>query len=251
MLTKSKAAFLLSCRTLFDLKRRVYLWTFTTRDVVSDEVAFRCWDHLRLLMRREFGDQIPGIRVVEVHPGADGAPGGHGLHFHVLIAKRIPVDVVRHLAIRAGFGRIHVKKARAGHADYLAKYLGKKDDGLRRGTRRWANCFGFKGTLVRNIVVESTLADNCRRVKQVLGTWGYSLFVAVNKLTARYGHCLEWPQFGEITTRVREKSDNDYQAMTGLRKDGRKARFEWIRILDEEINEWVSVLIPATVEEPF
>jgi hypothetical protein len=30
----------------------------------------------------------------------------------------------------------------------------------------------FKGTLVKNIVIESTLAENCRRVRQVVKAWG-------------------------------------------------------------------------------
>jgi len=91
-LNKRKAAFLLTCEKLFkhdDGKRarRVYMWTFTFPKVVADDVAMKSWQHLNIILSRRYKATggCPGVRVVEVHPG------GHGLHFHCLIARRLDV----------------------------------------------------------------------------------------------------------------------------------------------------------------
>jgi len=256
MLTKSKAAFLLSVNKLFSLERRVYMWTFTFRDVIDDELAFKCWKHLNTLLTRKFkakGD-IPGMRVVEVHPGVGlyAELGGHGLHFHVLIASRLPVDEVRKLAIRAGFGRIHVKRCSKEKAKYLAKYLGKQQDSLRKGCRRWGMFGSFKGTLVKDIIIESELAENCRRVRQVVKAWGRSMFLSVYQLTVKYGPCSDWPTYPELQKQnQRTPSDNEFDEPWGLRKDGQKARFTTIKTFCEEMGAWYSNLIPDTVPCPF
>jgi hypothetical protein len=250
-MTKSKAAFLLSVRTLFNQvlpngksrARRVYFWTFTFREVVSDEIAFKSWNHLRTLMQRKWSDQmgVPGVRVVEVHPG------GHGLHFHLLIARRVDVNEVRRLAIRAGFGRIHVRKAKQGDAEYMAKYLAKGDDGLKRGTRRWGNFGTFKGTRVKDIVIESELCDNIRQVRKVVKCWGRELFLEVYRLTVKYGHCLEWPIFPALADRpVKPKSDNDCPEYV-------KPHVIWQRIRHhcQELGEWVTSYVPIPDPNPF
>jgi hypothetical protein len=240
MLTKSKAAFQLSAETLFSMGRRVYMWTFTFPRVVDDEVAFACWNHLRTLLCREFkkGD-LPGIRVVEVHPG------GHGLHFHVLIAKRLPVQEVRRMAIRAGFGRIHVQKAKKSSWRYLAKYLGKQDDGLKKGCRRWGFFGSFKGTRVKDIVIESTLAENCRKVREVVGTWGRDLYLAVYKLTVKYGHCLEWPEFAALkpSEAWRFKTDNNETLPDGCDSEGRKVLWTYLNILQPDMGFYSKVYV--------
>ena len=258
ILTKSKAAFLLSVDRLFAAKKsRAYMWTFTTAAVVDDSVAFKSWNHLRVLLVREFakaGSTLQGLRVVEVHPGTDLRPS-HGVHFHCVFAVRMPVQVVRRLAIRAGFGRIHVVRVRKiEDVAYLAKYLGKQTDGLKKGTRRWGFIGSFKGSRVRDIRVESMLAENCRRVRAVAGCWGQSLFVAVNILTAKYGHCLEWPDFPALAPRLRRHHARLEDRGRGRDKLGALVEFSWVRIFSEEVAEYVSVLIPtaaALKEYPF
>jgi len=249
-LNKTKAAFLLTCDKLFhhaDGKRarRVYMWTLTFRTVISDEIAFKCWNHLNTLLVRRYRPtmELPGVRVVEVHPG------GHGLHFHVLIAARLPIDEVRKMAIIAGFGRIHVQKCKRGAAEYCAKYLSKKDDGLKPYTRRWGMFAGFKGTRVRDIVCESELAENCRAVHKVVGKWSRELFVAVNRLTAKFGHVLDWPTFPPLADRVQfERGDSwlpDWAEHVIRPVRG------WIRTYCSETGEWYSTMIPLRVEQPF
>ncbi len=249
-LNKRKAAFLHSCEKLFkqdDGKRarRVYMWTFTFAKVISDDIAAKCWNHLNrdLTRRYKATGGCPGIKVVEVHPG------GHGLHFHALIARRLDVSEVRRLAIRAGFGRIHVQKCKQSAAAYCAKYLTKRDDGLKRGARRWGMVAGFKGTRVRDIQVESELAENCRRTYQVVKTWSREIFVAVNRLTVKYGHCLNWPEFPALSERKQfQRGDEwlpewaDYVI--------RPVR-DWIKTKCSETGEWYSTMITLPVEQPF
>lgn len=248
-LTKRKAAFLHTCAKLYfdenGKARRVYLWTFTFRQVIADEIAKACWNHLNVLLSRKYKPSggCPGVRVTEVHPG------GHGLHFHALIARRLDVNEVRKLAIRAGFGRIHVRKCNQHAAQYLAKYLSKRDDGLKRGARRWGMIAGFKGTRVKDIEVQSTLAENCRRTYQVLKIWSREIFIAVNRLTVKFGHCLDWPEFPELSKAVKyPRGDADE---TGLEYRYRKRIFEWVKLKCEETGEWYSHLVPSPVEQPF
>lgn len=249
-LNKRKAAFLLTCDRLFKQDdgvraRRVYMWTFTFAKVISDEVAMKCWNHLNVLLTRRYKPTggCPGVRVVEVHPG------GHGLHFHALIARRLDVSEVRKLAIRAGFGRIHVQKCKQSAAAYCAKYLTKKDDGLKKGARRWGMVAGFKGTRVKDIVVESTLAENCRRVRQVVGTWSRELFVAVNRLTVKYGHCLNWPEFPALKAfKPAERSDNDLPEFC---EHVIRPVYSFQKLFCSEIKEWCSYLFVEPVEQPF
>jgi len=249
-LTKTKAAFLLSCEKLFlqpdgIRARRVYMWTFTFPKVVSDEVAMKSWKHLNTILVRKFKPtkEMPGIRVVEVHPG------GHGLHFHVLIAARLPVDEVRRCAIRAGFGRIHVQKCKQSAAEYCAKYLSKADDGLRKGTRRWGMFAGFKGTLVKNIVVESELADNCRAVRKVVKGWSRGLFVAVNRLTVKFGPVCDWPTFPALEERKQFQKGDEW--LPEWAQHVIRPVRAWIKHHDSELNEWVSTMVALPVLQPF
>lgn len=247
-MTKSKAAFLLSVRHLFAQKRRVYFWTFTFRGVEDDTHAFKCWNHLATLLRRKWKDDlgVPGVRVVEVHPG------GHGLHFHLLVARRLSVDEVRRLAIRSGFGRIHVQKARQNHGEYMAKYLAKSDDGLKRGCRRWGNFGSFKGTAVKDIVIESTLAENCRRVRRVIEgngkAWSRDLFLQVYRMTVEHGHCLDWPTYPALKERERLMgSDNDLPEFVS----SSQPVFDRVRHYSSDAQIWVTTLVPARIEQPF
>jgi len=160
--TKSTAAFHLNCRNLVS-EDGGYFWTFTFREVVkSDDGAMYAWDLFRQAWLKWFEQCFWGVRVVEVHPG------GHGLHFHVIISRRVSVDITRRIASRYGFGRIHVLRCNQGAVAYLAKYL-TKEDALPRGVRRWA-CFGERTERVRvsDVEVESDFHRNLRSIQRAL-----------------------------------------------------------------------------------
>ena len=98
-MTKSKAAFLLASQTLG--KQRLYLWTFTFRELLAVKETRKHWNHLLTLLLREWPN-LQGLRVFELHPG------GHGLHVHLITNQFIDVNRARELATQAGWGRIHV-----------------------------------------------------------------------------------------------------------------------------------------------
>jgi len=173
--TKSTAAYHLNCQNLVS-ERGGYFWTFTFREVLnSDEGAMYAWQLFHLAWLRFFDQTFWGVRVVEVHPG------GHGLHFHVIISERVSVDITRRIAQRYGFGRVHVVKCNQGAVAYLAKYL-TKEDGFPKGVRKWA-CFGERPHVVRvrDIEVESEFHTNLRACQRALKVeqmhYGFVLWV--------------------------------------------------------------------------
>lgn len=135
-MTKTCAAFRLTAEGLWKPGFRVYLWTFTFAEVVADWEGSRRFSAFLNLMRMSFTEcKWGGVKVSELHRE-------HGIHFHCLIDRRLPVDVVRRMAHLHGFGRIHVCVGQREAAKYLSKYLSKHKEGALcesgRKQRRWA-----------------------------------------------------------------------------------------------------------------
>jgi len=255
-MNKTEAAFRLSCRKIFASGQKCYFWTFTFKDVLGDKEAFKRWHRFATNMKlsKSTGHLWSGVRVVEVHPG------GHGLHFHCLVTGRLPVRVVRHKAVKAGLGYImKVKRADEGTIDYLAKYMSKAGrDGLAKGCRKWSCIGGAKGSLVKNLRCESILSENCRRVRQLVGSWSHELFVQVNRLTAKYGHCLDWPTFPELQARAPFVPGDCHVGDVAARatgRDGYPVQFEKLRLFSSEAREWLTYVLPVPstrrANEPF
>jgi len=144
--------------TIDRMGRTLYLWTFTFREVKAMATACKLWGRAAKDLSRKLG--FSGVRVFELHPG------GHGLHIHVVTPFYYPVVLVRVLTTRWGFGRIHVKPIKYNKRHYVTKYLQKQQRAVcLKGRRLWATVGGFKGCLVKNIRVESTLGKWARRIK--------------------------------------------------------------------------------------
>ena len=143
-MVRSKVAFRWSVQALFALGERPYFWTFTTKEVVSVERARAMWNKLVKSLWNyghdpKTGDRtIFGLRVFELHPG------GHGVHVHALLNRRLHIHAIRRRCQKFGFGWIHVVRVRSEeHAvvvgDYLAKYLVPESrPGCLKGVRLWA-----------------------------------------------------------------------------------------------------------------
>lgn len=167
------------------------LWTLTTPDVVDDpkEIGSR-WSVFCDAMakeldwvasgkrggRRQVTKELRrwgGVRVTEPHPK------GHGWHIHFVTASWLSVDVVRRVAQRCGFGRVHVAKPCKGGAKalgaYLAKYLAKAlDAGRGSGARMWS-VFGYAregSTRLKDITVEFEGSEVWRAVYQDMRSKG-------------------------------------------------------------------------------
>lgn len=188
---KSKTAYLLTAQALTK-KKRSYLWTFTQREAIDYEAFRKAWNRLLTYLKRAL-PEWGGIRVYEVHPGPGcGAPEGfsHGLHAHVLCNSFFDVRIVRAVANKAGWGRVHVAKASKGKGEYLAKYLDKKRPPALKGWRLWAPFGNIDRTRVSDVEVDSFYArvwrwlakgeewdslnyhQKCTRARQTWWLWG-------------------------------------------------------------------------------
>ncbi len=163
-MTKSEAAFLLSCDRLAK-QGRLYLWTFTFAEVLDLVATRKKWNHLLTLIRRRWPEAC-GLRVFELHKE-------HGLHVHLITNKRIDVDQCRQLSKRSGWGRIHVMRIPKERTAYLAKYLSKERPKAFKRWRLWAG-FGkcWDWTRVSQIQVESLFASVSRALRDAFGWKG-------------------------------------------------------------------------------
>ncbi len=157
-MTKSKAAFLFSSQALG--KQRLFLWTFTFKDLLSVKDTRKRWNHLLTLLLRRW-PELQGLRVFELHKE-------HGLHVHVITNRFIDVNVARELATQAGWGRIQVVRMPSEHAGYLAKYLSKERPECLHRWRLWAGFGkGWEWTKVKDVIRETLFS----RVYQACKEW--------------------------------------------------------------------------------
>ena len=159
---KSRTAFEFSAERL--AARGLYMWTFTFAEVHSIKETRKLWNHLLTLLKRKWPD-LCGLRVFELHDT-------HGLHVHLVTNRYIRVEPARQLAKKAGWGRIHVRRADASAATYLAKYLSKDREPCFKGWRLWAGFGQWDWSRVKDILVESpkrAIWDACTEALQWKG----------------------------------------------------------------------------------
>lgn len=149
-MTKSKAAFLLTCEKLFDIGDPVYFWTFTFKNVYPDWWYPAAW---RVFIREVgdiYGGMFYGVRVIEPHDE-------HGLHYHMLINRRISIHHVRRIAGKVGIFWVDVVKRPVDRAAsfYLAKYL-TKDTYRLYGVHRWHTVGALVSVRVNDVEVDSS-----------------------------------------------------------------------------------------------
>ena len=156
-MSKSKAAFLFSSKTLG--QQQLFLWTFTFKEVLPVKETRKRWNHLLTLLLRTW-PKLQGLRVFELHEE-------HGLHVHLLTNQFIDVNRARELAQQAGWGRIHVKRARREQAGYLAKYLSKERPECLKRWRLWAGFgAGWEWTKVKDVMRETLFSRVYRACKE-------------------------------------------------------------------------------------
>ena len=162
-MTKSKAAFLFASQTLG--KQRLYLWTFTFKELLAVKETRKRWNHLLTLLLREWPN-LQGLRVFELHQE-------HGLHVHLVTNQFIEVNRARELAAQAGWGRIHVTPMPSEHSGYLAKYLSKERPECLARWRLWAGFGnGWEWTKVKDLIRETLFSRIYRACKEWKGWSG-------------------------------------------------------------------------------
>ena len=171
---KSKFAFQF---TVNDMQSELYHWTFTFVEALDIKVAARNWKRFLGGYTRSgtlLGafPTISGIRVFELHPGRDIGNGeilSHGLHVHAVVNERLPVEIVRSIAQRYGFGRVNVKCHPRERAMYLSKYLAKDRPECFKGMRLWAPFGLCDSHKVRDIVVDSRWTEAYKLLAATIG----------------------------------------------------------------------------------
>ena len=166
-MTKSKAAFLFASQTLG--KQKLFLWTFTFKELLAVKETRKRWNHLLTLLLRQW-PTLQGLRVFELHEE-------HGLHVHLVTNQFIDVNRARELASQAGWGRIHVTPMPSEHAGYLAKYLSKERPECLFRWRLWSGFGkGWEWTQVKDVVRETLFSHiyrACKEWKQWKGRKGF------------------------------------------------------------------------------
>lgn len=171
---KTKAAYLFATQTLG--KDSLYMWTLTFKQVLDIKATRKRWNYLLTLIKRRW-PQLCGLRVFEMHKS-------HGLHVHLVTNRFIDVNEMRLLAIKAGWGRIHVKRIPAERAVYLAKYLSKDRPECLKGWRLWAGFGNWDWTRVKDVVFDSPFSRIYRACKDWLGWKGNKGFLARSRLVS-------------------------------------------------------------------
>ncbi|MDX2080460.1 MAG: hypothetical protein SFU53_06715 [Terrimicrobiaceae bacterium] len=161
-MNKSQAAFQFSAERLAE--NGLYLWTFTFREVLDIKDTRKRWNHLLTLMKREW-PELCGLRVFEMHKT-------HGLHVHLLTNRYIRVERARELAIKAGWGRVHVCNAKPGAAAYLAKYLSKEREPCLKRWRLWSAFGAWSNAKVKDVELQSPKSALWRACSEKLGWKG-------------------------------------------------------------------------------
>ena len=162
-MTKSKAAFLFASKTLG--KQRLYLWTFTFKELLAVKETRKRWNHLLTLLLRQWPD-LQGLRVFELHEE-------HGLHVHLVTNQFIDVNRARELATQAGWGRIHVTLMPSEHSGYLAKYLSKDRPDCLFRWRLWAGFGkGWEWTKVKDLIRDTLFSKIYQACKDWKGWTG-------------------------------------------------------------------------------
>lgn len=116
----------------------LYLWTFTTPDVVGMDQLARRWDNFGKRILRGRKKLVKWMRVFEPHVS-------HGYHVHAVAVRRYDVTTIRTHAERSGFGRLNVTVIPGEKVGYVAKYLNKHKRRPGEKCRRLWACQGFKG----------------------------------------------------------------------------------------------------------
>ena len=144
---KSKLALRWGIDQLRD-KGSLRMWTFTLPVVLDIPIACCRWSDLCHALVAEVG--FSGVRVYELHKD-------HGLHVHVVTNQYYPVQRLRAIALRFGWGRIHVQRCNK-EPYYISKYVSKGfREGCFVGRRLWASFGDCRSYLTkcRDVVVES------------------------------------------------------------------------------------------------
>lgn len=147
-ISKREFAFRQSFETLWDSAPDCYFWTLTAGGGLSDREFADAFNRFNRLWAKVRDGNFKGLRVFEPHKSGL-------LHAHVIINQRWDVNLIRRMALKAGLGRIHVRRACDGDGEYLSKYLRKNMNALAKGVRAWGKLGRWEHTKICNVEIDS------------------------------------------------------------------------------------------------
>jgi len=121
--------------------------------VTTLEQASRRWTAWNQRMRKA-KIAVQWMRFFEPH-------ATHGWHVHCVAVRYYDVTMIRALATKFGFGRMHVKQIPAEAAGYLLKYVTKYKRHSSDGRYRLWACCGFRGVTMAQVRVFDSWTDYC------------------------------------------------------------------------------------------
>lgn len=211
-------AFTFTVERLFSFNEHVYFWTITfTETPWDDDWAMDMFQRFRRRVNHA-EPLVKGVRVSELHKQ-------HGIHFHMLLNRRIPIERMKRIGRPFGFGRMGVEVADPQSGTYLAKYLTKQyrienDFGARR---RWGTVGSFLACRCRDVEYDTNVVRNHAAMfgKQQVDTW---LAMLARSYGNVWGEAWQWPTF--VRLRFRDAVEARYdkgelhpthiQRLTGL-----------------------------------
>jgi len=164
--TRAQAACFLSIVKLIrEHPGDAWLWTLTFAEVMPTHYAANM--HRNLIKEIAYAQKDGawpkwwgGVKVAELHPG------GHGVHFHWVLAKRVPIDKLLELGHKCGFGiiNVHPEPCTEKVATYLAKYLTKGH--AIPGMKQWGGIGNFEHCKVADCEMTSNSIDTFKKHMQ-------------------------------------------------------------------------------------
>lgn len=208
-LNRSCMAFTFTVEKLFRYNPQVYFWTLTFRHTPRDDTwAMYMFNKYMANLTRKLEPLVVGVRVSELHKE-------HGIHFHLLLNRRIPMERMKRVGWQYGFGRMGVTQADPQSGLYLAKYLTKQyrienDFG---GRRRWGTIGGFPASRCRDIEYDTDCTRNHAAMfgREQVDTWTAML---ARNYSDVWGECWQWPPFVKIRFRDAVEAREDKGEIT-------------------------------------
>jgi len=169
--SRTKWAFRCSFESLVQFAREngqeLTWWRFSLRENIPHWCSYAAFNGLFRDLRHHYEEDDPlyGIRVCE-------AQDGKRIHWHAVLNKRIPIELVDRLGERHGMGFSFAKKVTnpQGTIDYMTKYLTKQKIPFQSRIRRWGMIGGFDGSRVKDCKYDSQWH---RFVKRVIAETGW------------------------------------------------------------------------------
>ena len=162
-MTKSKAAFLFASQTLG--KQRLYLWTFTFKEVLAVKETRKRWNSL--------ADSPAAGLAAAARSASFRTHEEHGLHVHLVTNQFIDVNRARELATQPAGAAFMSRQCRANMPDTSRSIFRRNGRNVCFDGDLWAGFGkGWEWTKVKDVIRETLFSRIYRACKEWKGWTG-------------------------------------------------------------------------------